>query len=666
MTNDSFRANTLIDALMGSRTFRVPMLASPSLDPSFAACALAALILGVVAMLIGRALVTSRMVNDQGLLHHAIALIAGLLFITGMMATVLLRRPCYYTLMPVLLIGWRLVWARWSPPASSIEAPREPWPRIVVPLLIVAAVVFGFEWWFESWMQGDGSVRKIHSDLGFYVQALKGLPEARLANSWAATLGVHASDNLDLRDFWYHWGPIWLGSAIASTTSIAPIAALLIIVPAIIDLAMVLAAGSIVQRLTRWPVAVCLIVGLASLAAVQLTKAIAVLSLGDVLHFETIQHFRTTLAEAFAYKFEAMLMLGAMAAWLWQRSALAVLLLFLTGVSAPHNVGILGVTAGVLGTLGLVLRQRPLWQTAGIAIATLISAWISVKLCGAGLPKAEGQSMLALDPSSLLKAIGDTLPDIALGLLAAALTLPGLVHLIRNRDEQSSDETRILGWLPFCAIVGGFAAYHLFGTMSDRFHFTALTHAMLVLPVGIWAMARLAAVASPLPRLLALVVIVLDVVLGIGDLRAARSREPEQSWQRADLAVIQSQLKGRPFGYFATTDREWWIPEQSSLAAVLDSRCIRLNEIDLVDKHGTFSKYYGADIPHRLVPTLPGESADAWSLRFAQRLGIACVIELQPGTLPAAIKAQCHPLASAGGMTLFEIKATSPGPMIAE
>lgn len=638
------------------------MLASPSLDPSFAACALAALVLSVVAMLIGRGLVTSRMVNDHGLLHHAITLIAGLLFITGVMATVILRRPCYYALMPVLLIGWRLVGARWSPPASSIEAPREPWPRIIVPLLIVAAVVFGFEWWFKGWMQGDGSVRKIHSDLGFYVQALKGLPEAGIANSWAATLGVHATDNLGLGDFWYHWGPIWLGRAITSTTSIAPIAALLIIVPAIIDLAMVLAASSIVQRLTRWPAAVCLIVGLASLAAVQLTKAIAVLSLGDVLHFETIQHFRTTLAEAFAYKFEAMLMLGAMAAWLWQRSAMAVLLLFLTGVSAPHNVGILGVTAGVLGTLGLVLRQRPLWQTAGIAIATLISAWITVKLFGAGLPKAEGQSMLALDPSSLLKAIGDTLPDIALGLLAAALTLPGLVHLIHSRDEHASDETRILGWLPFCAIVGGFVAYHLFGTMSDRFHFTALTHAVLVLPVGVWAMARLATVAAPLPRLLALVVIALDVILGIGDLRSARSREPEQSWQHADLAVIQTQLKGKPFGYFATMDREWWIPEQSSLAAVLDSRCIRLNEIDLVDKHGTFSKYYGADIPHRLVPALPGESSDAWSLRFARQLGLACIVELKPDSLPAAIKAQCRPLASAGGMTLFEIMPDSPAP----
>ena len=284
------------------------MLASPSLDPSFAACALAALVLGVVAMLLGRGLVPSRMVNDQGLLHHAITLIAGLLFITGVMATVILRRPCYYALMPVLLIGWRLVGARWSPPASSIDTHREPWPRIIVPLLIVATVVFGFEWWFEGWTQSDGSVRKIHSDLGFYVQALKGLPEAGIANSWAATLGVHATDNLGLGDFWYHWGPIWLGSAITSATSIAPIAALLIIVPAIIDLAMVLAASSIVQRLTRWPAAVCLIVGLASLAAVQLTKAIAVLSLGDVLHFETIQHFRTTLAEAFAYKFEAMLM----------------------------------------------------------------------------------------------------------------------------------------------------------------------------------------------------------------------------------------------------------------------------------------------------------------------------------------------------------------------
>ena len=126
--------------------------------------------------------------------------------------------------------------------------------------------------------------------------------------------------------------------------------------------------------------------------------------------------------------------------------------------------------------------------------------------------------------------------------------------------------------------------------------------------------------------------------------------------------MIQSQLKGRPFGYFALTDREWWMPEQSSLAAVLDSRCIRLNEIDLVDNHGTFSKYYGADIPHRLVPALPGESSDAWSLRFARRLGLACVIELKPNSLPAAIKAQCRPLASAGGMTLFEIMPDSPAP----
>ncbi len=631
------------------------MLHVSSIDPAFLPCFLAAIALGALAWGLGWALIPGGGAGEEPLTTAAARLVSGLLFISGVAATLCLRRFCFVTALLVLQAGFA-IWAWRTRPPAAQTAPRG-LPSLVLAMAAVALGCAAFEWWNMGWVTGnDGAVRGLHSDLGYFAQLAKGLPEARAASLWAAVLGPEATTGSATRDVWYHWGPIWLSLAVTSATGIPAIVALLQVSAMVLDFVLVIAAGAIVGKLTGWAAGRSLLVGAASLVAVQLMRLFGVQWLGDWLPFGIVQHTRMSLAYCFSYKFEGAVVLAAMAAWQSKRMPLAVFLLFCASVSAPHNVAMGGVTAGVMGGLGLLLRQPRLWKTAGVIIATLLSAWAMLHFgFGVDLPKAGDQALLVLDFNTLRLGLRAGVIDSLVALLLGALSLPGIVFLIRGKDPLASEESRLLGWLALSGVAGGYIAFHLLSTVTDRFHFTLLTHSILVMPAGVWGLARMASVYKGLARGACIALIVLGTGMGAADLQWFRQHENPQPWKAADLKAVQKVLAGRPFGYVSTSDRPWWISKQGSLASMLDSRCVRIDEIPGIDRTSSQSRYYGASRPYELLPLLPEEKAEAWSLRFARRLGVVCLLEIAPETLPPAFKTRARELLSVTGLKLYEL-----------
>lgn len=210
--------------------------------------------------------------------------------------------------------------------------------------------------------------------------------------------------------------------------------------------------------------------------------------------------------------------------------------------------------------------------------------------------------------------------------------------------------------------VGVYAAYHLFAGMPDGYHFIYFFHAIVVVPAGLWGaicMARHG--AGTRVRSLGLAAAAAMAVTGVHDMVAFHNRRLDTLWRPSDLATIHAELSGRPFGYFASSDRGWWIPMRAVLGSLLDSRCVRLSVID--ERHRDASRYYGFGAPFALVPPKRGENPDAWSLRFARKLGIRHVISTPENPVPAKVRARCKPVASAPGLMLYELpEAPDPGP----
>lgn len=607
---------------------------------------------------LGSLLVPCWVTGTSKLLRLAVALASGLLFVTGVTATLALGRVCYLTLLPAVQV---IAAGAWYLRKGGEASPPEPWSRTeVLQMTITVLACLAFTAWHHQWRMADGGVRLFHSDLGYFIQLVDQLPKAQVANGWAVVLGEHLREGTSQADTWYHWGAIMLAIAVKAITGLPAIVALLGVSASVINAALVVAAAAVVRSVNGTLVGRSLLIGAASLVAVQWLRAYGLLWISDWFPNGLVQHMRWTLAQMFSYKFEGVLVLATIAAWHQRKISLAVLLLFCAGISAPHTVGALGAMAGTLGVIGLLTKQRALWQTSAVMVATLLSAWAVIHFgFGGGLPKAEGQSMVQWNLDDLRRSARAALIDTGIGLIVGALSLPGILHLIRARDAQATQETRTLGWMALTGIAGTYAAYSLMHSMADRFHFVLLVQAVLVLPAGIWGLARMAAIHGGAWRVSSGVVLILSTAMGIHDLVWLRKADRRAEWKRNDVAAIRSALQGQPFGYFADSDRQWWIPKQTILASLLEARCIRLNELPGRD---SYTRYYGADLLHELVPRQPPESAETWSRRFAARLGIQHVLEIAPDTVPPAMQPYVKEVIRSGGLRLLELSPPPPTP----
>jgi hypothetical protein len=147
--------------------------------------------------------------------------------------------------------------------------------------------------------------------------------------------------------------------------------------------------------------------------------------------------------------------------------------------------------------------------------------------------------------------------------------------------------------------------------------------------------------------------------MGAHDIWHARERLTALPYKAEDLRALRMSLNGQAVGYFAQTDRQWWISKHSTLASLLDVRCVRLNSIPSMDGD-PYSRYYGASRPLELVPAREGESPAEWSLRFARRLGIRMIMETDADPLPETIKTGAKVLHAGPSLRLYELPETEP------
>lgn len=610
----------------------------------------------IACLLLGVALVPLEWAGGCMLWLLAARLGSGLLALAGISGTYFSGRICYASLIPMIQIGAVMIW-RWK--ANRVEAPiqQENW-RTFAFLVAIAwfACLIGVHWQFE-WRMPDGGIRNFHSDLGYHAQLAMGLPEAKASSHWAATLGSAAVDGSATRDVWYHWAPIWLAAGVSRVLAVPEWESLYqVIGPVFVFVLLLLAAAISKSVVAGLGTGAAFVVGAASLISVQWIRMFGVLWLGPVLPFGTVQHTRLSLAGHFPYQLEGIVIFMILAAWLRDQKGLAALLVFVAGVSSPHNVAVLGVSAGTLLGWGILCQRPSLWKPALAMISLLLGAWGTLHWgFGADLPKAADQSIFQWDWRVLLTRLRAGVMDAGIGLLFHILLLPGLIFLVWKKEGKRS----LLGWLALSAWLGSYMAFHLLRHVSDGFHFTMLAHAALVMPVSLWGLMAAFREGSRGWRWLGLALVVICTAMGLHDLWHARERLTAMPYLGKDLRALRVSLKGRAVGYFAKTDRQWWISKHSTLASLLGVRCVRLNSLSSMDGD-PYSRYYGASRPLELVPAREGESSADWSLRFAQRLGIRLILETDADPLPESIKTGAKVLHAGSTLRLYELPDTKP------
>ncbi len=641
------------------------MLLPSPLDPGILVCVSAAIALGLLAYAAGCALLPPKVAGDDWLTRCATRCVAGLLFIAGIASVFVLQRLSYVVVMPVM----QLAFAAWSWKKQGRDGGAMFSCGMdrggAAALVAVVAGCVAFEWWQTGWVLPDGSIRAIHSDLGYFAMQVRGVIEARSTDLWAATLGAQAGAREGSADVWYHWSPVWLAALITKTTGRMPLAALMHVVAIVLDVLLVIVTGAIVRCLTGMRETRCLLIGAASIVSVQLLRELGLRWFDLSGATDSLQLQRMSLAFAFSYKFEGAVLLLALLSWLRKEPVLAVVLLACAAVSSPHATGCCGVTAGVLGGIGLLMRKKQMWLTAAVMIGIVAGAWGCLEfLLGASLPKAEGKALLVFDIKTMLLAVRAGLSEACTALLLGALSLPGILHLIFSRDERATEDGRILGWMALSGIIGSFIGFRLLGGMADNLHFIMMTHAVLVMPAGIWGLARMVCWCSGAARWTGVTLIVVSAAMGAVDLVQRRSTSDRTPWKESDLAGLKQALHGRPFGYVAKKDRSWWIPWHSTLAAMLDCRCIRLHEIRApgAAQENTAASYYGGRRPFALVPPVWGKEDEiTWALRFARHAGIECFLEFGTDKLPAEIKSRCREVSRIPLITLYELMPDQQG-----
>ena len=627
------------------------MFTSSVFDPGLGPCLLAILVLGALAWGTGRLLVPAKWTADDWLAGGALHLISGLLFLSGIGGIICLHRLSYMTLIPLTQI-LLAVWARKNEPAAIKEPFKLTWRDALLPCLVLVGGA-AFEWWQSSWVMPDGSLRILHYDYGYWAMLIKGVLEAHAADGWAATLGAHVNECVSDGDSWYHWNPLMLAGAVTAITGMMPLASLLHVVGILLDVGLMLAAGAIVRNLTGMSPGKSLLLGTLSLTCAQYPQDAGAYFLGLDRETDTLQHIRANLAYYFSYKFEGMLLLLVVLMWLRKQPVLALVLLACAAISSPHAVAIVGVAGGVLGGLGVLKRNQQMWQT-GLAMCVAVGCvWAALHFVfGTGLPTLHAEG-IASSPTALLgEYIQKGLREACTGLVLGLVSMPGILYLILAKDARLGTESRLLGWLALSSIVGSYIGYRLLSGIADNWHIVNMSHAVIVTPVGVWGLGCMLTSGRTLTLpIVATLLILLSLAMGISDTLSHYYEYVQTPWKRGELDPVKKALGGEPFGYFAPKDRQWWLPWHSSMAALLDVRCMRIQELPKEDvEHNPASNR-----PYRLVPPMAGETPDAWTLRFLPKAGIRFLMEFSNNKLPEGVKSHAHQILKVPYVTLYEL-----------
>lgn len=581
------------------------------------------------------------------------ALMAALFSIVG------LGRVNYLALICVIQLG-TAVWAWRHRLQSRTAASKDSGQPDLVAILLAAAGVILLTALDHAWTSRNGKISGINEDLGYFAQMATALPEAKLATVWTAVLGRWTQAAGETSDVWYHWGPIWLVSGVSKLTGWPTLAVLLNVIAPAINTVLVLLASRIVAQISGRTLRQSLLIGGISLIAVTVPSMTEAALLGKWLPGDAMPHFHPSLVYQFSYKFEAVLVLAALTTWLGGCTCLAAAMLFIAAVSAPHTVAGGGLAAGTLGCIAILLRQRRMVILAGGIILTLIAAWASIHfLFGVDMPKTEEAKLIDLHGAALWKNSIEGLRDAFIGVLLIAPVLPGIWHLIR-RGKNPQQVT--LGWLALAALAGSYMAYHLLLPDGDRSHFTMYAHAFLVIPIGVWGLYALLADGSQIQMKISTTLLTLVAIAGVYELWGTRAWQSPLPIAAEDVPAIKEKLCGQQWGYFAERDRNWWIPQMSALAGVLDSRCLRLNEIPDKDRKSNAARFYGSGRLYDLVPEVAGESHLNWSVRLATKLDIRYVVEFDRAPLPADLRPTLTEVLKVPGLRIYQWQSSPEAP----
>ncbi len=622
--------------------------------PDWQALALMLLTLGTLYG-VGRLLTPRCLAEGDWLERLPLVCITGLTFVCGLTALWELERLNYFSLLMMVPLGLSVF--AWKAFPSSTSQPASVNRNALFALLITALLCFFATAFQGEIIRADGSITALNMDLGYYGLMAKGLGEAKVASIWSGVFGPATVASGETKDVWYHWGPMWLTSGLSRLTGKPALVILLQVVKPTLNFLLIICAAGIAQALTRWSLVRSLLVGALSVIAVSVPSVEGVAWLASVFHGDVLCHVHPSLDYMFSYQFEALLVMSALACWLRDQRLPAIGLLFCAAVSAPHSVAGVSLMAGVFGLIGLVRKDKAQWQLAAVILATIGLAVLVIHLIyGVGMPKSGDAPLWVLDPVIMGKNLLLVGRLLAQGLLVSLLLLPGLLYLVCRGDDKS----RHLGWMALSAMIGSYFAYAMLLPGGERSHFTTYNHAIFVLPIGFWGMARMASVLDGVKRLLTVIAMITMVAFGIHEWWSNQNDGWSLPSNAADLAKVKVLLRREPFGYFTEHDRNWWIPKQAILAGLLNTRCMRLNSIEARDKTSSAAKFYGSSRPVDLVSRIEGEAEAAWSLRLAKKLGIKFILAAEDMHPPEELQKQLKSVLRVDGLEVFEITDSSP------
>jgi hypothetical protein len=478
------------------------------------------------------------------------------------------------------------------------------------------------------------------------------LPEVRDANGWIIMLGEHATEGAGVRDIWYHWGPMFLGVGVRALSGLPAYDALMGVGNMVMSVLLLTGAGAVAGCLWKSSTPRLLLAGACAIIGVQLIRLPGTYGFLKALLDEGTYHYmRLAVAHLFSYKFEGVIFICMVAVWLRGERWVAGVMLFLAGVSAPHAVAALCSAAGVLWGVGVVGRDREMMRHGLVIIGVLLAAWVMMSaVFRTAAPRADGFKMVELSLADLLHVLRWGTLDTVITLILGALSLPGILHLMRCGEGP----VRMLGWLALCALVGANFSLQALHRVVDRFHIVYMAHALLVMPVGIWGALRMAAVSEGRwLRATGLALGVGSLLMGVHDIYLSGKCQVKTAWKQEDVLRIKTALRGQPVGYFAKDDRPWWISKHGVLGGLLESRIARLNPID--ENKDPHARFYGAYAPYRVLPIRDGEKPAEWSLRLAEKIGIRLVIETPEERIPSRIAAGARLVTRSGPLALYEL-----------
>jgi hypothetical protein len=613
---------------------------------------------------VGLMLVPRRSLAGSKLMHLAVVLGSGLLWISSIGSVITLGRWCYLAIIPIFQVIWVALW-HWRGERGQEPEQKEKWTGKEICLIaaICAGAAILFHVPYHRYFEG-GTLLEGHQDHGYFVQQVIAIPEAGVANMWGPVLGPKASEATGGRDLWYHWGPTFVATLVQKATGLPGYHALMDVSVSVMNIILVLLAGAMIGTMVRAPVGWLVLAGAISLVATQLMMMPGVSNgLVGLLKSRAILHTKTTLAVYFTYKFESMVLFAAALAWLGKSRALAFILLISAAISAPHTVAAMGAAAGVFAAGALLLRKGAAFRWAAGVIVGLLVGVLMVKVLGSEVAGGVGQKAVSFGwkEFSLVLTLG--LREMLWSVLLSAVSLPGILHLIRARDAVATAEMRMMGWLALSGVVGSCWAAHLLEQlfkMADRYHVMIFIQVVLVMPMGIWGLVRIMSLSVGMRRVTALALLIASLGMGVHDLWVPLFRRIPTRWQTEDLARVREILQGQPLGYWGTSDGGWWFSKHGVLGSMLGSRILRINPL-ATERDSNASQFYGYSVPLKMLPPDGDENLREWATRFARKVGVEYVAEIGLDTLPVGIRQRSDEVFNGPGLRVYRLRHAEVG-----